>query len=140
MAMGYINTFVAVAPDCPVDAGIVPDRPRSIAGLEYMLLTANPYRLTGEELILAVHARHKGVNDVDIEPFKVALFARPHPCLRTSMLLKRYGWGAHYDDNGRIALYGVETDDYRRLTSQPDIKVIPAMRNRSPRPPRRGRC
>lgn len=130
MAMGYLNTFVAVAPDCPVDIGIVPDRPMSIAGLEYMLLIANPYRLTGEDLILAVHARHKGIADAEIEPFKVALFSRPHPCLRASMLPKRYGWGAHYDANGRIALYGAETDDYRRLTSCPDIKVVLAMRSR----------
>jgi len=132
MAMGYLNTFVAVAPDCPADVGIAPVRATSIAGLEYMLLTANPYRLTGEDLILAVHARHKGIADADIEPFKATLFSKPHPCLRTSMLPKRYGWGAHYDANGRIALYGIETADYRRLTSQPGIEVIPAMRNRRP--------
>src|SRR5579871_4042038 len=103
MAMGYVNTFVAVAPDCPVDAGTIPDRSGSIAGLEYMLLAANPYRFTGEDLILAVHARHKGVDDADIEPFKRTLFSKPHPCLRASMLPKRYGWGAHYDGKGRIA-------------------------------------
>lgn len=130
MATGYLNVFVAVAPDCPADVGIALDRPASIAGIEYMLLTANPYRLTGEDLILAVHVRHKAVSDADMETFKLAFFSRPHPCLRTSMLPKRYGWGAHYDANGHIALYGVETDGYRRLTSQSDIKVIPAMRNR----------
>ena len=131
MAMGYTNTFVAVAPDCPADAGVVPDRPGSIAALEYELLTTNPYRFKGEDLILAVQARHKGISDADIEPFKIALFSKPHPCLRASMLPKRYGWGAHYDADGRIALYGVETDDYRRLMSQSDIKVLPAMRNQA---------
>jgi len=130
MAMGYLNTFVTVAPDCPSDTGVAQGQPRSIAGFEYMLLTADPYGLTGEDLILAVHARHKGIADADIAPFKIALFSKPHPCLRASMLTKRYGWGAHYDANGHIALYGVETDAYRQLTSQPDIKVIPAMRNR----------
>lgn len=130
MAMGYFNTFIAVAPDCPADAGIVPSQPESIAGLEYMLLSANPYRLSGEDLILAVQARHKGISEADIEPFKIALFSRPHPCLRASMLPKRYGWGAHYDADGRIALYGVETEDYRRLASQSGIEIIPAMRNR----------
>jgi hypothetical protein len=130
MAMGYLNTFVAVALDCPVGEGTVPGKPMSIAGLEHAVLTADPYRLTGEELILAVHARHKGVADSDIAAFRAALFAKPHPCLRASMLPKRYGWGAHYDAKGRIALYGVETDEYRRLTSRVDIAVIPAMRNR----------
>lgn len=132
MAMGYLNAFVAVASDCPARAGVIPDRPMSVAGLEYLLLTANPYLLTGQDLILAVHARHKGIAEADIETFKAALFSRPHPCLRASLLPKRYGWGAHYDANGRIALYGVETGDYRRLISQSGIKVVPAMRNRRP--------
>lgn len=133
MAMGYLNTFVAVAPDCSANAGTVPDRPGSIAGLEYELLTANPYRLTGEDLILAVQARHKGIAAADMARFKMALLSKPHSCLRASMLPKRYGWGAHYDADGRIALYGVETDEYRRLTSQPDIRVVMAMRNQAKR-------
>ncbi len=135
MAIGYVNTFVAVAADCPVTTGVIPDRPLSIPGIEYALLTANRYMLTGEDLILAVHSRHKGISEADIETFKAALFAKPHPCLRASLLTKRYGWGAHYDAEGRIALYGVETDDYRRLTSEPGIKVVPAMRHRKPGTP-----
>lgn len=138
MATGYRNVFIAVAPDCPADTGVVPDRSASIAGIEYILLSANPYRFTGEDLILAVHARHKRIADADIGTFKIALFSNPHPCLRASMLPKRYGWGAHYDANGRIALYGVETDDYRQLTSQSNVRIIPAMRNRRPSVPRRG--
>jgi hypothetical protein len=131
MAMGYTNTFVTVAPDCPAQAGETPKRPGSIAGLEYEFLQADPYKFTGEALILAVQARHKGIASADMKRFKIALFSKPHPCLRASMLPKRYGWGAHYDGEGRIALYGVESDDYRRLTSQADINVVPAMRNRT---------
>lgn len=130
MALGYLNTFVTLAADCPSSTGLAPDRPTSIAGLEYELLTAEPYRLTGEDLILAVHARHKGVADAELEAFKALLFSKPHPCLRASMLPKRYGWGAHYDAQGRIALYAAESEDYRRLTSQSDIRVVQAMRNR----------
>jgi hypothetical protein len=36
----------------------------------------------------------------------------------------------HYDEAGRIAIYGAETDAYRRLIGRNDVKVIPAMRNR----------
>lgn len=130
MATGYLNTFILIAPDCPVDIGTVPPRPASIAGLEHALLTAAPYQLTGEDLILAVHLRHKQVDDgEDREAFRVALFSKPHPCLRASMLPKRYGWGAHYDCNGRIALYGRETEAYRILASRDDLAVLPAMRN-----------
>ncbi|WZO98502.1 DUF6157 family protein [Isosphaeraceae bacterium EP7] len=43
----------------------------------------------------------------------------------------KYGWGVHYDAFGKIALYAVESDEYRRL-SGPDAgtKVVQAMRNR----------
>ncbi|HEY4029392.1 MAG TPA: DUF6157 family protein [Caulobacteraceae bacterium] len=132
MAMGYRNTFISVSPDCPASAGVAPDRPLSIAGLEYSLLIAGPYALTGEDLILAVHARHKAVAEADLEAFKAELMSRPHPCLRASLLPKRYGWGAHYDADARIALYGVETDAYRRFTTEAGLPVIPAMRNRKP--------
>jgi hypothetical protein len=46
------------------------------------------------------------------------------------MLPKRYGWGAHFDAKGRIAIYGAQTDDYRRFSTNNSLKVIPAMRNR----------
>lgn len=130
MATGYTNAFITVAPDCPGRAGSVPERATSIAGLEHRLLTEKPYCLTGDDLILAVHLRHKGIKRTDREAFRAALFSKPHPCLRASMLPKRYGWGVHYDDKGRIALYGVESDDYRRFAARKDLQVIPAMRNR----------
>jgi hypothetical protein len=131
MATGYTNTFITVAPDCPADVGVAPERPKSVAGLEYSLLAESPYRLTGDDLLLAVHLRHKGIGeDADLDAVRGAFFAKPHPCFRASMLPKRYGWGAHYDDEGRIALYGVETDGYRRLAASEDLKVIPAMRTR----------
>lgn len=131
MATGYLNTFVLVAPDCPVEAGTAPPRPDSIAGLEYALLSGDPYGFTGEDLILAVHLRHKQVVEgADRTAFRAALFSKPHPCLRASMLPKRYGWGAHYDEKGRIALYGCETEAYRTLGSRTDLTIVPAMRNR----------
>ncbi|WP_342481620.1 DUF6157 family protein [Paenibacillus sp. FSL L8-0340] len=34
-----------------------------------------------------------------------ALFSKSNPCLRASMLSKRYGWGMHFNDEGKIALY-----------------------------------
>ena len=134
MATGYVNTFITVAPDCPAAAGTVPDRATSIAGLEYALLTENPYRLTGDDLLFAVHLRHKQIGkDSDLEAVRAAFFSKPHPCLRASMLPKRYGWGVHYDEKGRIALYGVETERYRHLATREHLKIIPAMRNRKAR-------
>jgi hypothetical protein len=133
MATGYTNTFITVAPDCPVAVGIPPAMPTSIAGLEHAFLVNAPYELTGDDLIFAVYLRHKGIgDDADLQAIRTAYFLKPHPCLRASMLPKRYGWGAHFDAKGRIAIYGAQTDDYRRFSTSNSLKVIPAMRNRKP--------
>ena len=66
------------------------------------------------------------------EAIRAAFFAKPHPCLRASPLPKRYGWGVHYDAHGRIALYAMESEDYRRLSrgGAGDPALVRAMRNR----------
>ncbi|WP_298225384.1 DUF6157 family protein [Acidocella sp.] len=89
MAMGYLDTFAEVVADRSIRAGVMPDRSMSTEGIEQVLLTAGPDWFTGEDLILAVHARHKGVGDADIVAFKAALFSRPQMCLRASPLPKR---------------------------------------------------
>jgi hypothetical protein len=61
------------------------------------------------------------------------LLSKPHPCLRASMLPKKFGWGVHYDSEGRIALYGKESPEYRTWASTADPegpKLISAMRNK----------
>lgn len=56
--------------------------------------------------------------------------------MRSSELAKRYGWGAHGDDAGRIALVGVETAEYAGFASGRNprtegkpVKVTKAMRS-----------
>ncbi len=39
------------------------------------------------------------------DEIRVELFARSHACMRASPLTKSYGWGAHYDEDGRLAIY-----------------------------------
>ena len=50
--------------------------------------------------------------------------------MRASALPKKYGWGVHFDEQGRMALYGMETDAYREFAAMTDtLKVLPAMRS-----------
>ena len=131
MSTGYTSAFITIAPDCPVHAGEVPGKTESVPGLQYRLLTERPYTLTGDELIFAVHLVHKNIGaDADLDAVRRALFAKPHPCMRASMLPKRYGWGVHYDEAGRIALYGAETAAYQQHAARDDLKILAAMRNR----------
>src|SRR3954452_21701513 len=132
--MGSTNqtdTFIAVAPDCPAKDAEIPAKPESVAGLQYAMLHDQPYRLTSDDLLFAVHARRNGIVDpAAMTEAREAFFARSQACLRTSPLAKRYGWGIHYDARGRVAIYGVGTRAYRDFVRCAELKQVCAMRNR----------
>ncbi|MBD0321744.1 MAG: hypothetical protein ICV87_15515, partial [Gemmatimonadetes bacterium] len=124
--MSYVDTFILVAEDCPVRTGVVPTargrkgeegKTKTIPVLQYELLSQRPYGFTHESLLFAVHVRHKGISEDELatrgDGIRAELFGKPHPWLRASPLPKRYGWGVHYDAQGRIALYGMEAEAYR---------------------------
>jgi hypothetical protein len=121
--MGYRDAFIRVASDCPATRGVVPvakgDR-KPIHVLQYELLAEGPYRHTHADLLFEVNVRHKQVPREEVEArgaeIRAVLLGTPHPCLRASLLPKKYGWGVHYDAEGRIALYPVDSEEYRRFT------------------------
>lgn len=133
------DTFVVVAPDCPVTAAVVPAAKGagpSVAVVQHELLTDRPYTLTLEDLIVEVHVRRAGVSRAEAESraaeIRAELFARPQACMRTSPLPKRYGWGVHYDERGRLALYAMESEEYRRFADGKvdGVKVEAALRSK----------
>ena len=132
------NTFVLIAPDCPVKAGTVP-QPRgetpTIAVAQHEMLIARPYSLTLEDLMFAVHVRREGLSKADAktlaDEIREKLFAKSYPCMRASPLPKKFGWGVHHDAKGRIALYGAETEEYQRFAMGADgVAVFNAMRSK----------
>lgn len=133
----YLDTFIAVAPDCPVDRGTEPpERARpSAARLAYQLVRDRPYELTSDDVLFAVHAARHAIPAAERDAERAAFLARPQPCLRASDLGKRYGWGVHADASGRVAIYGVESAEYASLArgTGPDgepVAVTAAMRSR----------
>lgn len=127
----YVETFIAVADDCPADVGtpppVKPDNP-SVAARTYELIAGNPYRYTSADVIFTVHADRKGIPAEDRPAARQEFYAKPQPCLRSSDLGRRYGWGIHADADGRVALYGVESPEYAefasaRKPSAPDVSV-----------------
>ncbi|MFB7893762.1 DUF6157 family protein [Microbacterium sp. NPDC056044] len=73
--------------------------------------------------------RRAGIADADRDAERVRFFAKGQPCLRSSPLGKRYGWGIHHDDQGRVALYPVESDEYRRFADDAALAHTQAMRS-----------
>ncbi|HKB39826.1 MAG TPA: DUF6157 family protein [Gemmataceae bacterium] len=133
------DTFVLVAPDCPVTAAVVPaarGTKTPVHVIQYELLTARPYRFTLEDLIFETHVRRAGVSKAEAQrraaEIRAELFARPHACMRASALPKKYGWGVHYDGEGRLALYAMESAEYRRFAAGRvlGVKVVAAMRSK----------
>ena len=136
MPLDNQNTFVSVSPDCPATAGTVPQAKggkQTIATLEYGLLTEKPYHYTLPELIFEVHVRHKEIPPAERKKNRQAiwdtLFSKNHACMRASALPKRYGWGVHYNDKGKLAIYGVETTEYKQLSKDKQLKQVNAVRS-----------
>ena len=56
--------------------------------------------------------------------------AKPYACMRASPLTKNYGWGAHYNVDGKIAIYAVGSKDYVRLVEDVSIRKFSALRSK----------
>ena len=104
--------------------------------IEYELLAARPYTYTQDDLIFEVHVRRKGITAEELAArggaIRDELFQKPHPCMRASSLPKTYGWGVHYDEDGRIALVGRESERYREFVEAGPggPRVLTAMRSK----------
>lgn len=120
----YTDTLITASSDSPVPAGKIPEKPQTVAGIQYQLVSARPYALTSDDLLHAVHRARSGTKSRD------EFFAIPQACLRASPLIKQFGWGIHHDNDGRIALVGMETAEYRQLLDDPAVAKTPGMRNR----------
>lgn len=129
MTTNYHDSFIAVAPDCRAERGEEP-KPGTVAALQLELLRAAPYAHSSDDLLFEVHARRGGLPPEAREAERAAFLARPRACLRASPLVKQHGWGLHHDAAGRVAAYGIETDDYRRLAADPALKQLKGMRSR----------
>jgi len=135
--MNYYDTFILIAPDSSATRGTAPPQregARSIPAIEFALLSARPYGYTQEELLFAVHLQREGISPTEATSKHNSLwaqfFSKSRACLRTSALPKKYGWGLHFNPEGRIALVAVESPLYAAFSKSENLKVLPAMRSK----------
>lgn len=127
----YTNTFIEVSADCPALCGEPPPEKmdkKTVANLHFAMIKKHPYRYTSDEVIFQTFA-HK--NDLTEQEYKKAwneFFSKGQACMRTSPLTKRYGWGLHADEKGRIAIYGRETKEYKKFVNDKNLTVVKAMK------------
>ena len=135
--MNYINTFIAVSPDTKAKVGSVPPArggKRSIAQMEYQLIAGHPYELTQEDVQFCVHVERTGITPAQLKAKRRELrsdfFSKPMACMRTSPLARTYGWGLHFDREGKVALVPMESPKYRKLSGSTSIEQTRAMRSK----------
>lgn len=129
----YYSTLIEVAEDCPVNVAEIPPQKndeKTIALLQYDMIQNYPYTYTSDEVIFAVHAERQGIPKKEHKAEREKFFSKGQPCLRSSPLPKRYGWGVHSNDEGKLALVAVETEAYKKLAADKAVKQVKAMRSK----------
>jgi hypothetical protein len=125
----YYDTLIVPAPDCPVATGTVPAKPGTIAAMQYEKLAAAPYAMTSDDLLFEVFAERNAIPEAERAEARAAFFSKGQPCLRSSPLVKTYGWGVHHDGAGRVAICGAETAQYRELLARDGVTKVAGMRS-----------
>lgn len=129
----YRNTFIEVSEDTGAVAGTKP-MPRgdkkTVAEMQYDLIQRNPYTYTSDDVLFQVFAERNDLTSGEYPQAREQFFSKGQACLRTSPLSKTYGFGIHCDDNEKIALYGVETPEYKKFAADNNLKKVKGMQSK----------
>ena len=129
----YYHTFSEVADDCPVKTAEIPIQKsdeKSVPFLQYELIANHPYENSQEDILFTVFAIRNHINEQDLAKEREKFFSKGQPCLRSSSLGKRYGWGIHCNELGKVALFARESVEYQKLSKDKSIKHVKAMNSK----------
>lgn len=131
----YYATFIAVAEDCPAEVALEPQQRgarTSAAQIHLSMARDHAGTYTQEQILFRTHLNAKGLDPTehpeDGETW-AAFFSKGRPCLRTSPLAKRYGWGLLFDDHGRVTAVPRGSTLYDDLVRDPELRQLRAMRS-----------
>jgi hypothetical protein len=127
----YFDTFIEVAEDTKADFGTVPPtkEKKTVAEMQYELVAKNPYKFSSDDIFFQVFADRNDLTKAEYEKAREQFFSKGQPCFRASPLTKTYGFGIHCDKNGKVALYGMETEEYQSFLTDTKIKKVKAMKS-----------
>lgn len=131
--MTFRNTFIRIAADCPESTGIEPPsrggkKPVHLIQLE--LLLGRPHHFTHESLVVESELLREPPTGESPAEVLTRIRSKPLPCLRCSPLAKRYGWGFHFDGDGKIAVHPSGSKAYQKLAADSHLDQVPAMRSK----------
>jgi len=128
----YQDTFIEVADDCPVPAGEAPPAKgdaKTIAQIQFDIISKHPYQFTSDDVLFQVFAERNDLTKAQYKEERVKFFSKGQPCFRASPLTKRYGWGVHSNEEGKIALCAVDSPEYERFLNDGGLKILKAMKS-----------
>ncbi|PZS27122.1 MAG: hypothetical protein DLM61_17290 [Pseudonocardiales bacterium] len=102
-----------------------------MASTQYAMLAAAPGQWTQEDVLLASSPQVRGldIDGAELRRLGQEYFSQPRACLRASPLPKSFGWGLHYDADGRITLHAVDSPEYAQLRNDASLTQLRAMRS-----------
>lgn len=128
----YFITFIQVADDCPVISGEIPPEKsnKTVANMQFEMILSNPYKYTSDDVIFHVFAQKNGIPKSELTGEREKFFSKGQACLRCSPLTKRYGWGVHNNAEGKIAIYPIDSIEYKKFKNDENLKHVKAMRSK----------
>src|SRR4051812_20774531 len=128
----YKNAFIEVADDSPAKAGEMPPEKetKTVANMQLDMLIDHPYKYTSDDVLFHVYAERNGIKKSELKAAREEFFSKGQACMRASPLTKRYGWGVHANDDEKIAIYGCETKEYKKLVNDASLKKVKAMKSK----------
>ncbi len=128
----YINTFIEVAEDCPVNSAEIPPvkTEKTAANIQFEMVAHHPYKFTSDDVLFQVYAEKNKLSGSKLKEARDEFFSKGQACFRSSPLTKRYGWGVHNDEKGKIAIYPVESAEYKKYAKDKKLEHTRGMRSK----------
>lgn len=128
----YKNNFIAVSEDIPVEKSEIPavKRNKTLANIQYEMIAGKPYQYTSDEVLFECYTQKNDISESDKKSARENFFSKGQPCLRSSALAKRYGFGFHFNDESKVAIYPMESAEYQNFLDDENVTQTKAMRNK----------
>lgn len=129
----YTNTLIEIAEDSPVFASVIPvvkNDKKTIAQYQYEKLSKHPLKYTSDELLFEIFVERNAISPSELEEEKQNYFSKGQACLRTSPLAKKNGFGIFHNQDSKIKLVPVESEEYQELLKDAAVAKVKAMRSK----------
>ena len=94
------------------------------------MVKKNPYKYTSDDVLFSVFAIRNEITKGEMAKEREKFFSKGQACFRSSALPKKYGWGVHSNPEGKIAIYAMESKEYKKLAKDKRLKPLKAMRSK----------